>query len=208
MKQENTKQKILDTALLLFSERGYDSVSVDEIAKATGIKAPSLYNHYSSKQEIFNAIIESIAKQYHDDTNKINIHVENSEIDFLYIKDFNKDLLFEKVLQIFNYSLHNDNIKRFRKMMTIEQFRSSDLSTIYTNRFVNRLVDYHANIFRDLIKNNLISEYDPDTLALMYVSPIITLIGVCDRQMEKENECIKKLKEHVFLFYDIVHIKK
>ncbi len=46
MKQEDTKQKILDKALELFSEYGYDSVSVGQIAQAVGIKAPSLYNHF------------------------------------------------------------------------------------------------------------------------------------------------------------------
>ncbi|MEE3499020.1 MAG: TetR/AcrR family transcriptional regulator, partial [Ruminococcus bromii] len=46
MKQEDTKQKILNKALELFSSQGYDSVSVSEIAKAVGIKAPSLYNHF------------------------------------------------------------------------------------------------------------------------------------------------------------------
>ena len=55
MKQEDTKQKILDKALELFSSRGYDAVSVGEIAQAVGIKAPSLYNHLPSKQAIFDA---------------------------------------------------------------------------------------------------------------------------------------------------------
>ena len=68
MKQENTKQKILDKALELFSAQGYDSVGVGEIAKAVGIKAPSLYNHFPSKQAIFDAIVESTAAQYEADT--------------------------------------------------------------------------------------------------------------------------------------------
>ena len=52
MKQEDTKKKILDKALELFAAQGYNSVSVGEIAQAVGIKAPSLYNHYPSKQAI------------------------------------------------------------------------------------------------------------------------------------------------------------
>ena len=81
MKQEDTKQRILDKALELFSAKGYDSVSVGEIAKAVGIKAPSLYNHYPSKQAIFEAIVESTAAQYEADTDKIDIHVQNVEKD-------------------------------------------------------------------------------------------------------------------------------
>ena len=71
MKQEDTRQKILDKALELFSARGYDSVSVGEIATAVGVKAPSLYNHFASKQAIFDAIVESAAARYEADTDKI-----------------------------------------------------------------------------------------------------------------------------------------
>lgn len=81
MKQEDTKQKILDKALDLFSTQGYDSVSVGEIAKAVGIKAPSLYNHFPSKQAIFDTIVESTAAQYEADTDKIDIHVQNAKQD-------------------------------------------------------------------------------------------------------------------------------
>ena len=64
MKQETTKDKILDKALELFSENGYDAVSVGDIARAVGIKAPSLYSHYPSKQAIFDAVFEDTALQY------------------------------------------------------------------------------------------------------------------------------------------------
>lgn len=56
---EDTKQRILEKSLELFSAKGYDAVSVGEIAKAVGIKAPSLYNHFPSKQAIFDAILET-----------------------------------------------------------------------------------------------------------------------------------------------------
>lgn len=81
MKQEDTTQRILDKALELFSAQGYDSVSVGEIAKAVGIKAPSLYNHFPSKQAIFDAIVKSTAAQYEADTDKIHIHVQNVQRD-------------------------------------------------------------------------------------------------------------------------------
>ena len=58
---EDTKQRILEKSLELFSTKGYDAVSVGEIAKAVGIKAPSLYNHFPSKQAIFDAILEDLS---------------------------------------------------------------------------------------------------------------------------------------------------
>lgn len=107
MRLEDTKQKILDKALELFSAHGYDSVSVGEIAKAVGIKAPSLYNHFPSKQAIFDAIVESTAAQYEADTGKIDIHVQDVQKDIPIFTEITEEALFEKVRQIFEYSLRN-----------------------------------------------------------------------------------------------------
>ena len=113
MKQEDTKRRILEKALELFSTRGYDSVSVGEIAQAVGIKAPSLYNHFPGKRAIFDAIVEATAAQYERDTDRIDIHVQNAERDIPVFAEITADGLFEKVRQIFDYSLHNETIRRF-----------------------------------------------------------------------------------------------
>ena len=196
MKQEDTKQKILDKALELFSAQGYDSVSVGQIAKAVGIKAPSLYNHFPSKQAIFDAIVASTAAQYEADTDQINIHVQNAAQDIPAFTEITADALFEKVRQIFEYSLHDNTISRFRRMMTLEQFRSPELAALYSRRYVERVLAYHAGIFRALIA------------AMLYVSPVLTLIGICDRQPEREHECLDQLKRHVSLFFRMVHAKE
>ncbi len=197
----DTKRRILDKALELFSTQGYDSVSVGEIAKAVGIKAPSLYNHFSGKQAIFDAIVEATAAQYEEDTDRIDIHVQDAGQDIGVFTEITEEALFEKVRQIFDYSLHNENISRFRRMMTIEQFRSPELAELYTKRYVKRIADYHAGIFRRLMAAGEMKENDVDALAMMYIAPVITLIGVCDRQPELEAECIEKLRAHVSLFF-------
>ena len=68
----NTKKRILDEALTLFSEKGYSDVFVADIAKAVGIKAPSLYKHYKSKQDIFEAILDEMRKRYDMQTAQMN----------------------------------------------------------------------------------------------------------------------------------------
>ena len=61
-----TKDKILEAALTLFSENGYDGTSVEEIAKSVGIKAPSLYKHYRGKGDILNALIDTAETRYEE----------------------------------------------------------------------------------------------------------------------------------------------
>ena len=176
-----------------------------DIARAVGIKAPSLYNHFPGKQAIFDAIVESTAAIYEADTGKINIHVQNVNRDIPGFAEITEDALFERVRQIFEYSLRSEAVSRFRRMMTIEQFRSPELASMYTERYVNRIVSYHAGIFRALADAGEIIAADPGTLAMMYVSPILTLIGICDRQPEKEPECLEALRQHVRLFFSMVH---
>ena len=204
MKQSDTKQKIILKALELFSERGYDAVSVGKIAAAVGIRASSLYNHFPSKRAIFDAIVEATAAQYESDTVRIDIHVQDARQDFAVFAHITEDALFDKVRQIFEYSLHNEPIRRFRRMMTIEQFRSPELARLYSMRYVERITAYHADIFRSLIAAGEIRNEDPDALAMLYAAPVIALIGVCDREPEREAECLEKLQAHVRLFYRMV----
>jgi AcrR family transcriptional regulator len=195
---EDTKQRILEKSLELFSTKGYDAVSVGEIAKAVGIKAPSLYNHFPSKQAIFDAILETTSAHYQKDTAEISVHVQDSQKDIPVFSHISEELLVEKVRQIFLYSLHDKTISQFRRMMTLEQFRSPKFAELLSKRY--------AGIFRALVANGELRNEDPDTLAWMYVSPIIVLLSVCDRQPEREAESLAKLDAHVKLFFRTFNI--
>jgi len=93
---EDTKQHILEKSLELFSTKGYDAVSVGEIAKAVGIKAPSLYNHFPSKQAIFDAILETTSAHYQKDTAEISVHVQDSQKDIPVFSHISEELLLKK----------------------------------------------------------------------------------------------------------------
>ena len=53
----NTRENIIEESLNLFAIKGYDSVSIRDIAKNVGIKGSSIYNHFKSKDEIFNSVL-------------------------------------------------------------------------------------------------------------------------------------------------------
>jgi AcrR family transcriptional regulator len=59
-----TKERILQQALALFTDKGYEGASMDDIAAAVGIKKASLYAHYSGKEAIFSAIFTDILTEY------------------------------------------------------------------------------------------------------------------------------------------------
>lgn len=52
------KNEILDTAGILFTEKGYDNTSVTDIMNAVGIAKGTLYHHFKSKEDIMDALIK------------------------------------------------------------------------------------------------------------------------------------------------------
>ncbi|GFZ92897.1 hypothetical protein GCM10011531_25960 [Aquaticitalea lipolytica] len=71
MKPETRKEEIIKTAAKLFKEKGYSAVTMRDLATAMGIKAASLYNHITSKQEILKVIIISLAEEFTQEMNLI-----------------------------------------------------------------------------------------------------------------------------------------
>jgi AcrR family transcriptional regulator len=59
-----TKRRILDTAITLFAERGFEACTMRDIAAAVGIKAPAIYNHYTAKDEVLAAAMEHIMGRF------------------------------------------------------------------------------------------------------------------------------------------------
>lgn len=57
-KGERTAQRILDEAEVLFARRGFAATSVRDIAKATGIREPGLYNYYQNKQALYASVLD------------------------------------------------------------------------------------------------------------------------------------------------------
>lgn len=63
MTENNTQQRILQTAAELFAAKGFDALSMRDIATACEMKAPSLYNHFKDKQELYHATLQFVFSQ-------------------------------------------------------------------------------------------------------------------------------------------------
>ena len=60
MSSIETKEAIMNTALKMFSEKGYAAVSMRDISGEVGIRASSIYYYFKSKQDIFDALIQMV----------------------------------------------------------------------------------------------------------------------------------------------------
>jgi len=55
---EATRERILDAAEALFAEHGYEGASLRDVASVVGLRNPSLYNHFDSKESLYAAVLE------------------------------------------------------------------------------------------------------------------------------------------------------
>lgn len=74
-----TYDRILLQATELFADRGFEAVSMRDIAQASGIKAPSLYNHFKDKQSLYQATLQSVFNQHNAQLIDVLISQETPE---------------------------------------------------------------------------------------------------------------------------------
>jgi len=144
---ESTKQRILSEALTLFSIKGYGPVTVAEIADAVGIKAPSLYKHYKSKQDIFNAILVEMKASYERQTASMDMNGIDAEKDKVLYLDSSEDRIVEMSIGLFQYFLHDENERKFRKMLSIERYNNKELAAEYAKQYIDFPISYQFALF-------------------------------------------------------------
>ena len=124
MAKKNTKEKIFDVSIDLFSQYGYDGVSIRQIAKEVGIKESSIYNHYQSKESILESILTYYINEMIKEEAPVMQSRENLDMDFdQFYKEgsdrFISKLSEEKMMKITRIflveSYHNEKIKNFVK---------------------------------------------------------------------------------------------
>lgn len=180
----NTKEKILSKSLDLFSKYGYSDVSMENIAKEVGIKAPSIYKHFKSKKIIFDTIIKDAV-----------IRVDNKldDVDsYKTIRNGHTSLNIEKLsIDIFKYLLHDTFVLKVRKMLSIEMYKNPQAMQYYVEKFIEN----------PMTKQQEIIEYyglgkfsDLKVLSTIFYSPILLAVKLYDADPKKEDELIELLK--------------
>ena len=196
----NTKQRILDEALTLFSEKGYANVFVNDIAERVGIKAPSLYKHYKNKQAIFDAIIEEMNSKFEQQARALSINGTDPAADAEVYRSMDEDHLIKLGNDLFAYFLHDSYTKRFRKMLTLEQFKDKDLARVYSEQYFDRPLSYQGMLLGLLAAQGVLVTENVPIMTLHFYAPIYMLLTVCDREPDREPEALKLIEEHIRQF--------
>lgn len=196
----DTKHRILDEALTLFSEKGYANVYVADIAERVGIKAPSLYKHYKNKQAIFDAIIEEMNRRFLEEAGALQINGADAVADAEIYKHISEEQLIALGKNLFLYFLHDDYTGRFRKMLTIEQFHDKALANAYMKQYVDDPLSYQGMLLGLMASSGVLQTDNVEIMTLHFYAPIYMLLTICDREPKREAEALKTLEAHIRQF--------
>ena len=198
----NTKQEILEAALELFSVQGYEATSISQIAEAVGIRKASLYSHFENKQAILDALIETTLEQYE----RHSIFAKADWEDPAFTKgmeNLSPDEVVGMVLGQIRYILHDPQISRVRKMLTIEQFRNAQMASLQTKQNYTDVMRYVTGLVGFLIRQGKLKDGDPEIMAAQLCLPISMWLTLCDREPEREGETLQLMERHVRQFFEV-----
>ena len=187
MKDMSTKERILYAALNLISEKGYDGVGVDLIAENAGLKGPSIYRHYKGKEDILNSLIDLVMSHYEEGFGLKNKPEELPE---------SMDELIENAMEKIKFTMHDDIVRKTRRILAMEQFRNERIAELTSRYHLENLQEMYTGIFMGFMEKGILKKDDPELIALEFVSPVSLLIHMYDRQPEREEEVLNKIRKH------------
>lgn len=183
---KDTKDRILDSALTLFSQKGYTGTNMRELASAMGLTKAALYKHFRSKEEILDTLMDSIEAYYRENF--------GSKGNLPPVPDSAGELM-ALTRRMVDFTVHDERIVKTRKILAIEQFRDEKARTLATRHYITGLQEIFTTIFREMIGKGLLREEDPAMLAFAYAMPISALIQLCDREPARTAEALEKIDE-------------
>jgi AcrR family transcriptional regulator len=172
-----TKETIVLQSTMLFAKRGYEAVSIREIASHIGVKPSSLYNHFPSKEALFEAVIK---------------HAE--DLYLLYFRHLNEKLKtigsFTEALDVIFYEpskMSNDFTCHAFSLVQTEQFRDRRAAVIYTNTFLEYSVNFLKDWFEYFVSQGLARPFDCKTAATVTMHTVLVGINLRVHELLSHN---------------------
>lgn len=174
-----TKRKIFETSLKLFSEKGYDATSIEEITAIVGVAKGTLYYHFNSKEEIFNFLVEEGMKLL---INSIEIKISKC------------DNVLDKIKAVSLIQLKA--VKKYENLLTIvmSQTWGNESRNVFCKNKVIEYIDVIERIVSEGVNNGDIVKCNPSILASEIFSLTCSTL-IYKRKMELEEINIQEIYE-------------
>ena len=182
---KDTRARILDTALTLFSENGYAGTNIRELTASLGLVKSALYRHFKSKQEIWDALLDEMISYY---------ETRFGSPEHLPPVPESLEGLTAMTVKMAKLTVYDEKIIKTRKVLSIEQYRDERAKELASRYFLTGLTRMFTPVFREMMNRGLLRRDDPEMLAFAYTAPISSLIHLCDREPQKAEEALSRIE--------------
>lgn len=143
----DTKERILLAALRLFARDGYEAASVSAIAGELGVTKGALYKHYASKRAIFESILARMERRDAEQAEAHGVPEGAAEDMPDAYQSTPIDNMVDYARAMFRYWTEDGFAAPFRRMLTLEQYRSAEMARLYRQYLAEGPLDYMAELF-------------------------------------------------------------
>ena len=182
---KDTRERILAAALEMFSQNGFAGTNIRELSASLGMGKSSLYRHFESKEDIWNALLDEMIS-YYDTRFGSPEHLPP-------IPDSPEELV-AMTMRMVNFTIHDEKIVMTRKLLSIEQYRDERAKALASKHFLTGLTDMFTQLFSAMMERGLLRRDDAKMLAFAYTAPISALIHLCDREPERTAEAMAQIE--------------
>lgn len=189
-----TKEKILWEALGLFAQRGFEAVSVRELAAAVGIRESSLYNHFKSKQDIFDSLVDTCwqkARAYFQEQGL----PFSAEDDLTVFAEQDPAKLGSTLANIFRYFFDDPWARQFRRLLILSQYSNCKAKELYVKLYRDYPLHMQTAVFHNLMQTGHCPPADPASMALGFYGGVFLLLHTCNSWQEAEPQFMQHLRQ-------------
>lgn len=154
LKAAERKATILAVAKVLFADKGYHGVSVDEIATRLGVSPAVLYRHFPSKEALYEAVLSEIAGR------------RESYVDAVVAEPNDFASVLTRMTRIYVESVARDPDYLIMEMHSALE-RGSAVKQFFENRW-KAFTDYIEFSLNELAREGKVSNVDPKVASLMF----------------------------------------
>lgn len=199
--QKTTKERIFDVSLELFSKKGFDAVSMREIARSVGIRESSIYNHYPSKNAILDAIFEYFEQEL------MTMRPPEAR-DREKLHELTPEVFRDRVNLTLNL-LKTPKMEKIFRLSSSEQFRDERARKIILHSLIKEPQQFTKKVLQLMVKNKIISPIDPQILSVEFQYPLFTLFleYLLLRSGNTDTSAVEKdISNHVTYFLDSIKL--
>ena len=203
----NNKEKIFNVSIDLFSEHGYDGVSIRQIAGEVGIKESSIYNHYKSKESILDAILDYYIYEMTKEEVPLTQADKNLDVSFDYFYKTGLDLYISK--------LREEKMMKITRIILIESYHNEKIRNFVKTSIVEYAIVGWVELF-DLMKEKGIIKKDSDSKQLAesfyYYGLFLLIQHFIINYPEDDDEFLRTLgpksQKHMNLIFNSVKVSE